>query len=81
MKKYSRRAREGAALICAIAASTPRFEHCFADVANALGLDRSHPALDLACLAWWHQNNRGWMTPGVERSARAESLIRTWWSP
>lgn len=81
--KYSKRVREEAALICAIAASTPRFGMVLSDVATALGIDANLDcglSKNLACEAWWHPTLHE-MAWAAERAAAAEQLIRTGWTP
>lgn len=85
--KYSKRVREEAALICAIAASNPR--EWYSTIEISLGLydgpsrdDRSH---DLAVFAYKEAlRGRGPLLRMEDRSAidaEAESMIRSGWSP
>lgn len=84
MKRYSRRVREEAALICAIAARAGTREHygwtcVYGNIADAAQV--SQDALRLAIHAWALTcvvSDRKW-TRVVD--AEAEALIRTGWSP
>lgn len=88
MRRYTKRVRDEAAMICSIAACTPKCALVFRDIAYALGLpvegrdSHEFSALTLACKAWWHPINAGagacW---DAQRAAGAEQLIRTGWSP
>jgi hypothetical protein len=80
VKRYSKKVREEAALICAIAASTPRYRVILTDVASDLDVSGGSDSLSLACAAWWHPSlfDADWNTT---RAAEAEALIRTGWSP
>lgn len=81
--KYSKRVREEAALICAIAASSGGWgsdEWSYGTISQLLGLTDTDYA---DCLAW-----DAWMSLGERygysdraRDAEAEALIRTGWSP
>jgi hypothetical protein len=87
--KYSKKTREGAALICAIAASTPQFRNVLRDVAVSLGIQVDNSLAErpllLACKAWWHPTSAHLSLDNErersERSARSEALIRTGWTP
>jgi hypothetical protein len=90
--KISKRTREQAAMICAIAASTPNergSRPCYdVEVAQWLGLWRGtcvatytkEPAVRLALDAWEFVFDRGerWT---AETDADAEALLRTGWVP
>jgi hypothetical protein len=83
MKRYSKKVREEAALICAIAASTPT--EWYSTIEIGLGLcdgcrdDSSH---DLAVAAYRYvERYSAWPQFGQEVDAEAEALIRTGWIP
>lgn len=75
--RYTKRVREEAALICAIAASTPGLSQDYAGVCSDAGFTIDGPSYDLAVAAWelcefvWPSNV----------DAEAESLLRDGWSP
>lgn len=77
----TKRVREDAAMICAIAASNPEFDGHFFLVATAIGIELFSEAEYLASLAWWKE----WIPPGreCEHAANCESLLllRSGWSP
>jgi hypothetical protein len=82
--KYSKRNREQAALICAIAASTPDLNCNYAGVREGLGL----PAYDKTSVVWGKTlESAAWRRAlslsisSQETDAEAEALIRTGWSP
>lgn len=87
MRKYSKRTREDAALICAIAASggvyldgDTRWSPVYAMVRKELD-DTSDDCLALAIRAYEHvrrERNGVW---DRETDAEAEALLRTGWSP
>lgn len=89
--KISKKTREEAALICAVAASNEAsFPPCpyYSDVANALGLDYSQDgwsrdSVMLAVDAWQHvlSNTTGAWRWRREHDAEAECLLRTGWTP
>ena len=74
--------RETAALICAIAASTPDMRDNYSSVCFHAGVDVAGPAANLAYDAWFkvHRQLGSDVPPGV-RDAEAEALIRSGWSP
>lgn len=79
--KISKKTREQAALICAIAASNFDFAESYSAIAIGLwpnGRGRSD-AYDLALRAWDEASRLGLPWPCVD--AEAESLLRTGWSP
>ena len=80
-KRYSKKVREEAALICAIAASGgwKSMEWSYGSAASALGI-RSETAISLAWNAWKTLSDSYGQTDR-ERDAEAEALIRTGWSP
>lgn len=85
MRRYSKRDREDAALICSAGACNPDAycvfwipTHLDADLVAA-SLGASERALDLALDAWLAVT--GHPPIGAEREAEAEALIRTGWSP
>lgn len=89
MKRISKKVREDAALICAIAASAPPGRDCYDyEIAIALGLWRGslartskQPAMQLALAAWsnaYHYHGCSW-TQATD--AEAEALLRTGWVP
>lgn len=81
MKRYSKRVREEAALICAIAASNRDMNDWYGGVADETGIQRQGEAFDLAIAAWCHAlPASGALGPG-ELDAEAEALIRTGWTP
>lgn len=81
--KYSRKDREQATLICAIAASTPGMDQAYGEVGHGLGIIRTNDrpqagwsnAMDLALAAW----SRCISTEHPD--AEAEALIHTGWTP
>jgi len=81
-KKIDKKTREQAALICAIAASTPAFNESYTMV---LAAAITREAYDLAYAAWDAASSRipyahdGSANPIVD--AEAEALLRTGWSP
>lgn len=81
MKRISKKVREDAATICAIAASSSFMTTH--DVAVALGLCGHYgscPASELSYAAWlyvWRNSSAS----GVSVRAEAESLLRSGWSP
>lgn len=77
--KIPPRVREEAALICAIAASTPDLHDAYRAVCDALGIDRDGGSMSLALDAWDAARPYSWS--GGERDAEAEALLRTGWSP
>ena len=82
-KKISKRTREQAALVCAIAASTPSFTESYTMV--LLCADITREAYDLAFEAWDAAScgipylPDGDANPIVD--AEAEAMLRTGWSP
>lgn len=84
MKRYSKKVREEAALICAIAASNPDLRSAYCEVRRDLGLP-----------AYARNGQPGDWRSSLERNAwleavssqepnfdaEAEALIRTGWSP
>jgi hypothetical protein len=81
--KYSKRVREEAALICAIAASTPLYAQAYSAVAQDIGgrVDYGDAgALALALAAWYRCDQDPRVGYG-DCDAEAESLIRTGWTP
>lgn len=79
--KISKKTREQAALICAIAASNFDFAESYSAIAIGLwpnSRGRSD-AYDLALRAWDDASRLGLPWPCVD--AEAESLLRTGWSP
>ena len=79
--RISRRTREQAALICAIAASTPSMTEAYALVrVNARTDDAAYA---LAFGAWVQAHgDRGWSSPADPAvDAEAEALLRCGWSP
>lgn len=82
----SKRAREQAALICAIAASNPDLTCSYDDVRISLGLPTHNHAdrvwgktLDSAAWRFVCRHSHG--QTNAEVDAEAEALIRTGWSP
>ncbi len=76
--RISKKTREQAALLCAIAASNQEAGGLYGDIANQLGYPEC--AALLAYEAWYHVNpSRSDWSACLE--ARAESLLRTGWSP
>lgn len=74
MTRYTKKVREEAALICAIAASTPDLAQSYRTVALNLALDRS-ASEDLAFAAWQ-------VTKRAEHpDAEADALLMTGWTP
>lgn len=82
MKRYSKKVREEAALICAIAASTPGLHCSYWAVRRAMGWREPSRAVELALDAWFHVDDE-FGRPGINplTDAEAEALIRTGWSP
>jgi hypothetical protein len=85
--KYSKRVREEAALICAIAASggvlSPPWRArvvFYSEIEYALSTTGQH-AKRLATAAWRYAMSRRPAPWGREHDAEAEALIRTGWSP
>lgn len=79
--KISKKTREQAALICAIAASNFDFAESYSAIVIGLwpnSRGRSD-AYDLALWAWDEASRLGLPWPCVD--AEAESLLRTGWSP
>lgn len=82
MARYSKADREAAAVICAVAASTPeRMSTLYCHVAAFLYA--SEQAEELAFMAFMEARRRlrridSWR---IENDAEAEALIRTGWSP
>lgn len=76
--RYSKRVREEAALICAIAASGGGDLWSYPTVAEALELARFGKAHRLAYDAWASLIDV-YDSRDVERDAEAEALIRTGW--
>jgi hypothetical protein len=83
--KISKKVREQAAMICAIAASTetdygtrPTYEW---DVAPWLGVDRCHPSVTLALKAWRKAFRRDGGPWTAVIDAEAEAILRTGWAP
>lgn len=74
--KISKKVREEAALICAIAASTPSYANYYGGVVRDLGLGR-RPSFDVALSAWMHVHRIN----QDHTDAEAESLLRTGWCP
>lgn len=73
--------RETAALICAIAASTPDLHNSYGRVLASTGIEPGSTAANLAYDAWFESDrNVGYQVPDV-RDAEAEALIRSGWSP
>lgn len=69
--------RNQAAMICAIAASTPDLHDAYRAVCKATGIT-SGDALYLALEAW----SEAWRyETGGPRDAEAEAMLRTGWSP
>jgi hypothetical protein len=86
VKRYSKRVREEAALICAIAASGgvyvgTRYSRVYAEVFGRLGTGQASGCLSLASVAYYRvmEALSGPWTQEVD--AEAEALIRTGWSP
>lgn len=83
--KISKKTREQAALICAIAASNFDFAESYSAIAiglwpNSRGRSDAYDlAHDLAFRAWDEASRLGLPWPCVD--AEAESLLRTGWSP
>jgi hypothetical protein len=82
--KISKRTREQAAMLCAIAASAPPVS--MTDVCYSL--DPAKEAAELAYAAWQHAyrhmsivDPRWYIDGGWYLYAEAESLLRTGWSP
>lgn len=81
MGKYTRGDRDKAALICAIAASTPSCDQSYGEVGHRLGIIRPDDrpqarwsnAMDLALFAWSECFN------AEHPDAEAEALIRCGW--
>jgi len=79
--RYTRKNREQAALICAIAASTPDCDQSYGEIGNRLGIIRADDepcaswaaAMDLALHAW------GRCISTEHPNAEAEALIRSGW--
>ena len=82
MKRYSKRIREEAALICVIAASMPdeqhRYNGAYINICRLIGI-RSSISLEFAASAWCSVYQLNALSQ--ERDAEAEALIRTGWSP
>lgn len=78
--KYSKKVREEAALICAIAASTPFASYVEIRQITGIGSDRS---VELANSAWKFVANAPcfWSVLSPLIDAEAESLIRCGWTP
>jgi hypothetical protein len=74
-KKYTREERELAAVICAIAASTPDLNQSYSAVCWALDIDPDTGAGELAFKAWNATQHAD------HPDAEAEALIRTGWCP
>jgi hypothetical protein len=72
---YTKKVREEAALICAIAASTPDLAESYSAVASALGISVARRSFYLALWAW------DLCQRGADADSEAESLIRTGWTP
>jgi len=83
--KYSKKVRDGAALICAIAASTPSLANAYRSTKIELGASVSHESLGLALSAWVYARDvlmeRFGMSDTYQVDAEAEALIRTGWTP
>ena len=78
-KKISKRTREQAAMICAIAASND-VNQPYVDVVETVGMRVSDQAMDLAIKA--HAKVIYSLVPDRDGAdAEAEALIRTGWSP
>lgn len=76
--KPSKRTREQAALICAIAASTPLFTSMYFTVTLELGWLSHREALELARAAWDHAYVKArYGTHPAAIDAEAEALLRT----
>lgn len=74
--------REQAALICAIAASSP--DEWFSTIEIGLGEDGWCRASHELAVAAWREASRRWPKAGTCKSvidAEAEALLRTGWSP
>jgi len=83
MAKISAEDRETAALICAIAASTPDLNDYYSAVVRELEIPHDdgaavNLALNLALNAWGKAHRFDY---GGPRDAEAEALIRSGWSP
>lgn len=86
MRRYRKRVREQAALICAIAASSGAIGWFTRNTAEQIGADLD--ASELAFEAWNFvrlkdgDQYHSMLTEGARiRDAEAEALIRTGWSP
>jgi hypothetical protein len=73
--------REQAALICAIAASTPRLCCDYASTSDQLDPPAGDVAFSLAMFAWHTAFDRNPDLSPEETDAEAEALIRTGWTP
>lgn len=78
--KYSKRVREEAALICAIAASTAGVYWNYSETVHSLGLRECSEAHELAVQAW-HSLFPHYEADDRARDAEAESMIRSGWTP
>jgi hypothetical protein len=80
-KRYSKRVRERAATICAIAAAMPDFHESYSHICYVVGWEIGYddPAFALAMAAWVHVSGSNYGGPHWD--AEAEALIRTGWSP
>lgn len=76
--RISKRVREQAAMICAIAASTPDLAESYDMVVAHLDADRG-PSLDLAMCAWRRVDKAAMDLANID--AEAEAMLRTGWSP
>lgn len=77
--RISKKVREEAALICAIAASNGQGFTSYIEIENDLG-EVSQVALGLAASAWLALGDV-YGDGDATRDAEAEALIRTGWSP
>lgn len=84
MTRYTKRVREEAALICAIAASTPGYREAYGAVTRSLYGDGvstyGRPAFDLA-LAAWCECQYAWSDESGAVDAEAHALLMSGWSP
>jgi hypothetical protein len=84
--KIPKSTREQAAMICAIAASTPDLSEAYGAVCERLGIrtgaDRAFrfvPVSYRLAMAAWRTSSRN--RSGAEADAEAEALLRCGWSP
>jgi len=78
--KISKRVREEAAMLCAIAASAERY-YCLVDIQHMLGIRQDEDVWFLAASAFHSNTAKSFYVYDQARYAEAESLLRCGWSP